>query len=97
MSTHRVVVEEHAAGKLIDAELDDLLPIDALLEIEDAWEQPRREMIRALRRAQTPREQWPQSLHWDWAGKSVLVSLHQRPDNYRAFGLRVGSEWQGAR
>lgn len=96
MSVHRVVIEEHATGKLVEAELDDLLPIDALLDIEDAWEQPRRAIIRALRRARTSRHQWPQSLHWDWAGKSVLATLHHRPDDYRAFGLRVGGEWQGA-
>ena len=53
-------------------------------------------MKQALRRAKISRRLWPQSLHWNSAGKSVLIVLRHRPQDYRVFGLRVGQEWQGA-
>jgi hypothetical protein len=96
MSIHRVAVEEQATGNLVPAELDDALPVDALFDIEDGWERSRKAMKQALRRAKVSRRRWPQSLHWNWAGKSVLIALRHRPQDYRVFGLRVGQEWQGA-
>jgi hypothetical protein len=96
MSVHRVAIMEQATGNLVPADLDDALPVDALFDIEDAWEGSRRAMKQALRRAKVSKRRWPQSLHWNWAGKSVLVVLRHRPQDYRVFGLRIGQEWQGA-
>src|SRR5438477_313959 len=96
MSIHHVAIEEQASGSLVPAELDDALPVAALFDVEDSWEDSRRAIKQALRRARVSRRRWPQSLHWNWAGKSVLIVLRHRPQDYRVLGLRVGREWQGA-
>ena len=96
MSIHHVAIEEVTTRSLVAAELDDALPVDALFDIEDGWERSRKAMKQALRRAKVSRRHLPQSLHWNWAGKSVLMVLRHRPHDYRVFGLRVGQEWQGA-
>jgi len=69
-------------------------PVDALFDIEGGWERSRKAMKQALRRAKVPRRRWPQSLHWNWAGKCVLIVLRRRPQDYCVFGLRVGQESQ---
>ena len=38
MSIHQVTIEEQATGSLVSAELDDALPVDALFDIEDAYQ-----------------------------------------------------------
>jgi len=96
MSIHDVTIKEVGTGNFVVAQLDDALPASSFFEIEGAWEQPRSRLAEALQAARVAQDQWPQSLHWDWASKSELISFQRQTDKYRLFGLRLGAEWQGA-
>jgi hypothetical protein len=96
MSVHQVNVEDAATGDFVAAQLEDALPASALFDIEDEWGQSRRRIRSALRSARVPPMLWPQSLHWNWAGKSHLILQRPRQEDYRLFGLSVGSAFQGA-
>lgn len=72
--------------EFVPAELcDGLSPRDLLL-IERQWA-PFRDRLRNL----LSRDQWPESLHWDWEKKAPLLELAAEA----GFGVRCEGKWQG--
>ncbi len=95
MSIHPIYIRDVSLDRPVEAELDDDLPLRVLTEIEDAWS-PFREIIQKLFKAKRiGRDDWPESLHWDWATKGTfLESLGSQ--SHRVVGLRRGQNWEGA-
>jgi hypothetical protein len=81
-----------ADGSFAKGELHDDLTPAHLLFVEQQWNGARVELIAALQRLAVPPEQWPQSLHWNWAGKARDLRLLE------AAGFIIGCDgrWQGA-
>jgi hypothetical protein len=96
MSTHAVFVADEKTGDPVPAELDDAVTPETLLDIEAQWENTRSDIRKRLLAAKVPGGQWPQSLHWNWGDKSLLLSLFKKPHSYRIFGLRRHTVWEGA-
>jgi len=95
MSVHAVPIINARDGEVVDAELDDDLSIEALLDIEAEWAADRETLREAIRKAGIPKAEWPGGLHWDWGEKSWRLSLSARRAKYRIFGLSVAGTWQG--
>jgi hypothetical protein len=95
MSIHLVEIVHAAAWELVRAELHDELGMDALLDIEDGWADPRESLRQKLRTTNVPRSEWPQSLHWDWSRKSLQLTLGGTSnDTFRLFGIRCQDSWE---
>jgi hypothetical protein len=94
MSVHQVWVVDVATKNPVEAELDDDLSVESLLDIEADWEPFRKGLRRQLRQFRVPRNQWPQSLHWNWADKSLPLTLGKSSADQRIFGLRGKGDWQ---
>ena len=96
MSIHAAYVVDSTTGQEVPVELHDELSPGVLLDIETQWSSVRTELRRKLDAANVPRAQQPQSLHWDWGEKSLLLSLFKKPDSFRVFALRRQAAWEGA-
>jgi hypothetical protein len=72
--------------------LHDQLAPEHLLLVELQWHSKRVEYAQELMRLGVPKERWPQSIHWNWAGKAHDLRLLE------AAGYAVEGEgvWQGA-
>ena len=78
-------------GAFVAAELHCALKPTDLLLVERGWAQDRARMMTALLKAGVPRQQWPQSLPWDWSRKAPDLKLLQAA----AYGLVSDGDWQG--
>lgn len=96
MTVHAASVLDAASGQSLPAELHDDLSADVLLDIEAQWRPIRSEVRLRLQAAGVPALDWPQSLHWNWSDKSLVLSLFRKPDSFRIFGLRRQDLWEGA-
>lgn len=90
MSTRPTQLIVAASRELIDATLITELPATELVLIQDEWDSHKKTIRRRLQDAGVPPEQWPESLHWDWANK--VESLKTLA--VQAAGIRVGDSWQ---
>jgi len=95
VSVHPAFILDASKNDPIEVELHDDLTIDALLDIEDQWTPARNELRSKLKKLEVARDQWPQSLHWDWARKSVGLAF-RGASNFRVMGLRRQTFWQAA-
>ncbi len=82
-------------GNEVVVELLDDLSIEVLLDIEDQWAASRHDMKKKLRAARVPLHLWPQSLHWNWAHKSLSLSFGD-PDDHRVMAIRRQTFWEAA-
>lgn len=96
MSVTAAYIFDVSAGRPVAAELHDQLSVEALLDIEGQWGPARYGLRKKLRAAGLPEAQWPESLHWNWGTKSVLLSLLRRPDEFRVFAIQRQAVWEGA-
>lgn len=91
MSSTAIQIQDRATGNFVSAELlNDLAPTD-LVVIENEWSPERSSVMQDLLKADVPRPQWPQSLHWDWKRKSEQLSLLEST----GLGIVYGKHWQG--
>lgn len=97
MSTHPTKLRRVDTGELIDAELHDSLSLDDLLDAQAVWAPAKIEVVRALLGRSVPRNEWPQSLHWNWAEKAAALKPYAPGpfSAYRLFGIRAEANWQG--
>ncbi|MEE9393349.1 MAG: GNAT family N-acetyltransferase [Planctomycetota bacterium] len=70
--------------------LDGLRPSDLDL-IERGWSPYRLRTLERLLRSGAPREDWPESLHWDWSKKRADLRLLEAS----GFGIVCNEDWQG--
>jgi hypothetical protein len=77
--------------KIVEANLLDGVKPEDLLLVERSWTTKRQEIMQQLLTASVPREQWPESLHWDWSMKAQELKL------LSTFGwtLQCEGEFQG--
>ena len=95
MSIHNGLIFD-AQGHEVAVEIHDDLSVDTLLDIEDQWAPARSDLRSQLNAANVPREDWPQSLHWDWGRKSLRLVFGGDPDDYRIMGIRRQTTWEAA-
>jgi hypothetical protein len=86
-----------AGDQWVEATLETELTLDDLFDAEAAWAPGRIRMIQTLHHAGVPRQDRPESLHWNWAlkadeiGATGFGGLSPR----RVFGIRADGQWQG--
>lgn len=97
MSTHPTKLRRVSNGELIDAELHDALSLDDLLDAEALWASAKIDIVRVLLSRSVPRNEWPQSLHWNWAEKAAALKPYAPGpfSAYRLLGLKAEDKWQG--
>lgn len=97
MSSHATKIKRSSDGELIDAELHDDLGLDAFFEAEESWAPERVRVLRECVKAQVGEDDIPQSVHWNWALKTLkLRTVPLGPlSPYRLFGVRSEGAWQG--
>jgi len=97
VSPHATTLRRVATGKQEAAELHDALSLDDLLDAETLWAPAKIQVAKAFLARSVAGEQWPQSLHWNWAEKARgLKPYAPGPfSSYRLFGLRAEAQWQG--
>lgn len=97
MSIHPTKLKRVATGDLVAAELHDSLSLDDLLDAEALWAPAKIDIVRALLGRSLPRNEWPQSLHWNWAEKAAALKPYAPGpfSAYRLSGLRAEDRWQG--
>lgn len=78
-------------GRLIEAMLHAGLKPEDLLLIEREWTSHRLRIFYDLVNREIPRNQWPQSLHWNWERKAFQLRLLAA----QGVGLNCEGAWQG--
>lgn len=69
----------------------DLAPVDLTL-LERSWGPARLRLLTELEKADVPRRERPQSLHWNWEKKLDELKLLEA----KGFGVLCEDEWQAA-
>ena len=95
MSTHKAYIVDAATDAAVEVELHDDLNAEVLLDIEAQWTPGRQELRAKLTELGVARDQWPQSLHWDWGRKGVAL-VFEAPDDYRVMAVRRHATWEAA-
>jgi len=97
VSLHPTELKRVATGELVDAELHDALSLDDLLDAEALWAPAKIRIAKEFLARSLGRENWPQSLHWNWAEKALALKPYAPGpfSAYRLFGLRAEERWQG--
>jgi hypothetical protein len=97
MSLHPTKLKVRATGEWVDANLHDELDLKSLLDAEVDWAPARIRLVQKCLAQGIRRQDWPQSLHWDWARKAA--QLHEIFGNAlsaeRFMGIECGGKWQG--
>ena len=87
---HRYLLDIHS-GQLADAEVDDEIRDADIADWRANWQPYVNEVVKRLEMSGTPRHEWPQSHHWDWADKAARkFSLLQRGYAVRCNGALQG-------
>jgi hypothetical protein len=95
VSVHTAYIIDAATNDPVEVELHDDLTVDILLDVEGQWT-PYREHLRAmLTTLAVPRQDWPESLHWDWGRKGLGLAF-TAPDDFRVMALCRQSIWEAA-
>lgn len=77
MSGYAVELIRREDDAVVEATLLDGMRPDDLLLVERAWSRRRLRLYEELLRNGVPREDWPESLHWDWSKKAPELRLLQ--------------------
>lgn len=97
MSIHQTKLKVVSTGTLVDAELHDDLPIDALFEAEEIWAPERVRFLKDFVHASCKPSALPESIHWSWSLKALRIpgmSIGSLSP-YRLFGIKAENVWQG--
>jgi len=97
VSSHPTKLKRVSTGELVDAELHDDLPLDALFDAEELWAPERVRILRDCVKRAVGDQDIPQSIHWNWSRKTLdLRSRLSGPlSPYRLFGTKAEGRWQG--
>lgn len=97
MSKHPTKLKLLETNTLVDAELDDAVSLSELFDAQAAWAPAKVLIAKECFQRHVPKDQRPQSLHWNWADKAdVLEPYAPGPLSfYRLFGITAKGEWQG--
>ena len=97
MSTHPTKLKLRATGEPLEATLHDELELKHLFDAEVEWAPARIRLLQAFFEQGIRREDWPQSLHWDWANKAVHLRgvIGNALSSERLMGIECGGQWQG--
>ena len=91
MSNSEVEIVRRTDSELVPATLlEEMAPSD-LLVVDQEWAPVRSTILQELLKHAVPKEQWPQSLHWDWSLKSGELRLLAAS----GFGVVCDKKWQG--
>ncbi len=90
MSARTTQLIDGATGNQVEAQLHDGLKVQDLLLVERVWSAHRARLMASLLQAGVTRQEWPQSLHWDWARKAPELKLLVNS----ACGLVCQGDWQ---
>ena len=91
MSSEAVPLHRRSDGSFVEAALlDGLIPEDFII-VGNEWAFERSVVMQELLHATLPREQWPQSLHWDWRRKAPELRLLEAS----GFAVVCERQWQG--
>lgn len=90
MTARATELIDGATGNPVEAQLHDGLKVQDLLLVERVWSAHRARLMASLLQAGVSRQEWPQSLHWDWAAKAPELKLLVNS----ACGLVCEGDWQ---
>jgi len=92
VSTRPVKLIRKATGEFVPGQLHTELRVQDLVLIERSWASERARLMAELLRLGVARDQWPESLHWDWSRKARELQLLRASGS----GIFCEEEWQGA-
>ncbi|MFZ4429182.1 MAG: GNAT family N-acetyltransferase [Phycisphaerales bacterium] len=92
MSGRTLRLIRKSTGECVPGRLHADLRMQDLMLIERSWAPERARLMAALLRQEVARDQWPESLHWDWSRKAHELQLLQAS----CVGIVCDEEWQGA-
>ncbi len=91
MSNATVTIQRRSDQSMVEATLLRGMVSSDLLVVESEWAVERSQMMQLMLKAGIARDQWPESLHWDWRGKApILKSLA-----VTGFGVTCEQRFQG--
>ena len=91
MTSKKIEIVRVADRVVLDAELVTGLRPEDLIDIDRQWLPLRQRVVRRLRDAGVPQENWPESSGWNWVRKSAALKLMA----IRGFGIRLDERWIG--
>ena len=91
MSEEVVELIRRADRAVVEAHLYHGMKPQDLLVVEREWGLVRSLVMQQLLRCGVERQQWPQSLHWDWSRKAPELKLLEST----GFGIVCEKRWQG--
>jgi hypothetical protein len=91
VSSQSIQIVSRETNDVVPAELLSGMTPSDLLVIENEWQPERSQIMQKLLALGIPREQWPQSLHWNWSRKAPLLQLLES----QGFGIVCEGKWQG--
>jgi hypothetical protein len=93
---HATKLKHQSTGVMVDAFVDDLMPLEELFVVEEQWCVTRIRLLRDLWSNEIGRYEWPQSFHWNWAKKAIDSERAQFDvGDSRLFGVEADGKWQG--
>ena len=95
MSVHKAYIIDAATNDPVEVVLHDTLSVDVLLDIESQWVPARQNLRSKLENLGIAQKNWPESLHWDWGRKSVVLAFGDA-DDFRIMGIRRHTIWEAA-
>jgi len=84
-------LQRRVDGAWVEAQLLEGMKPPDLLVVEGEWAAERSQVMQALLQKGVPRQNWPQSLHWDWRKKAPQLKLLAST----GYGLVSEKQWQG--
>jgi hypothetical protein len=91
LTSKKIQIVRVADRVVLDAELVTGLRPEDLIDIDRQWLPLRQRVVRGLRDAGVPQENWPESSGWNWVRKSAALKLMA----IRGFGIRLEERWIG--
>jgi hypothetical protein len=97
VSVHPTKLKVRATGEFVDANLHDELGLKSLFDAEAHWAPARIRLVQKYVEQGIGPQDWPQSLHWNWAAKAVQRHgiLGSGLSDERLMGIECGGDWQG--
>jgi hypothetical protein len=79
MSSVPVLLAERASGKLVHAELRDVVDEEQIQDCLQRWHPAMQKLLFALQAKGVPPSELPQNARWNWAIKELLGMLGVKP------------------
>ncbi len=94
MSAQIAFITDAATDQIVEVEFLDEISVDILLDIEEQWATYRQDLRMKLRTSGISVQDWPESLHWDWARKSLRLAFRD-PNDFRLMAICHNNVYQG--